>query len=629
MDSDEGRSGHLDDILRLIYQGTATVTGGDFLRALVRATASAMKVRWAFVSEFAGSHDCVRTLAFWSGSRFEPNFEYDLDGTVCEEVLRGRIGYYPRDVANRFPREPALAELGVESYLATPMTNQNGEVLGHLAVFDTKPMSFSARDLDVFKVFGARAAAELDRAHAQAALRASEARLGSILDSALDVIVTIGKDHRVRLFNKAAERVFRCDAQWAVGQPFDRFLSRQFHQVIGRCVDQSRARGGQVWVPEGITALRADGEQFPIEATISPVTVEGESLFTLILRDVDERLHAKQEIRRLQAENQLLKEQFARRDEFSQIVGDSPAMEAVFEQVDAVAATDTTVLLIGDTGAGKELIAQAIHAASARKDGLLVSVNCAALPGTLIESELFGHEKGAFTGATGQRKGRFELADKGSIFLDEVGELSAQAQAKLLRVLQERTFERVGGNRTVKVDVRVIAATNRDLGSMVRDGSFRPDLFYRLNVFPIRVPGLSERREDIPQLAQHFLDHISRKMGKPLEGIDPRSLERMKNYPWPGNVRELRNLVERAAILARGPIISIDDGLPAPAMETLEASAEGGTLDSVQRSHILEVLGRCEWRIEGPRGAATVLGLKPSTLRYRMRKLGIQKAPRA
>ena len=352
----------VEDILQLIYEGTAAVTGDEFFRALVRATAAAMRVRWAFVSEFAGCRDRVRTLAFWESEDFAENIEYGLDGTVCEGVLQGELRYYPTNVARQFPREPELVELGVESYLAAPMTNHSGDVLGHLAIFDDSPMDFSKRELEVFKVFGARAAAELDRLKAQAALQHSKARLTNILASAQDAIITINEDHRIELFNNAAERVFRCSADWAVGQSFDRFLSRAFRQLIGRYVDQTGVEASQVWAPEGITAMRADGEEFPIDATISPVTGDRGPLFTVILRDVNEREQAKREIKRLQSENLLLKEGLKRDQRYAEIIGASPAMRALFEQIEVVAPTDTSVLLIGETGTGKELIASVARA---------------------------------------------------------------------------------------------------------------------------------------------------------------------------------------------------------------------------------------------------------------------------
>ena len=310
------------------------------------------------------------------------------------------------------------------------------------------------------------------------------------------------------------------------------------------------------------------------------------------------------------------------------IIGDSPAMRRLREQVEQVAPTDSTVLLQGETGTGKELVARAIHDASPRRSRPLVKINCAALPRELVESELFGHERGAFTGATQQRRGRFELADGGSLLLDEIGELPLEVQAKLLRALQEREFERVGGSQTLRVDVRIIAATNRDLESQVRASVFRSDLYYRLNVFPIRVPPLRERREDIPALIERFAAVATRKVGRPLTAISPLFLERACAYEWPGNVRELENLVERALIVARDGVLEADhlllDDVSPPHAFTQPRDAD--TLEAVERAHIERVLSDTRWQIEGQRGAAALLGLNPSTLRGRMRKLGIRKS---
>ncbi len=310
------------------------------------------------------------------------------------------------------------------------------------------------------------------------------------------------------------------------------------------------------------------------------------------------------------------------------MIGDSAALQHVRRQIARVASTDSTVLIQGETGTGKELVARAIHENSARREHPLIKINCAALPRELVESELFGHEKGAFTGATQQRRGRFELADGGSLFLDEVGELPLEAQAKLLRVLQEREFERVGGSRSLRTDVRVIAATNRRLEAQVANGGFRSDLYYRLNVFPITLPPLRERRSDIPPLVQHFAGKAARKLGRPLDSISPAIFEQARGYDWPGNIRELENLVERAMIMSGGEgLHGLDLFAPSVIPVIADAAPAGhATLEETERAHIRRVLDGTRWKIEGENGAAGMLGLNASTLRGRMRKLGIRKS---
>jgi transcriptional regulator with GAF, ATPase, and Fis domain len=307
------------------------------------------------------------------------------------------------------------------------------------------------------------------------------------------------------------------------------------------------------------------------------------------------------------------------------LIGESPLLRRVRDQIEQVAPTDSTVLIQGETGTGKELVARAIHEASARGERPLVKVNCAALPRELVESELFGHEKGAFTGAVQQRRGRFELADGGTLFLDEVGELPPEAQAKLLRVLQEREFERVGSARSLRVDVRVIAATNRDLHAEVAAARFRSDLYFRLNVFPIVLPPLRERRDDIPLLLRHFAARTARRLGRTIDGISPTFIERASAYDWPGNIRELENLVERALIMSRGGMLDASELFAAPGGVPHAAPPGAATLEEVERAHICRILDATGWRIEGDHGAARTLGLNPSTLRGRMRKLGIRK----
>jgi formate hydrogenlyase transcriptional activator len=326
---------------------------------------------------------------------------------------------------------------------------------------------------------------------------------------------------------------------------------------------------------------------------------------------------------RLEEENLYLQEESRSEAAFADVVGESSAIQKVLSRVRMVAGTDSTVLVTGETGTGKEMVVRAIHGLSGRKDKIFVKVNCAALPSGVIESELFGHEKGAFTGALTRRVGRFELANGGTLFLDEVGDLPLDLQAKLLRVLQEGEFERVGGTQTLKVNVRLIAATNRDLKVAVEEGRFRADLFYRLNVFPIAIPPLRERLEDVPRLTRHFAMIYASKMGRPIGTIGEPVLSKLMAYNWPGNVRELQNVIERAVILSTHHRLVLDDSLAAPVSGP--AAKPGRTLEDVEREHILCVLDSVGWRVSGERGAAKVLGLKRTTLEARMIKLGISR----
>jgi formate hydrogenlyase transcriptional activator len=309
---------------------------------------------------------------------------------------------------------------------------------------------------------------------------------------------------------------------------------------------------------------------------------------------------------------------------FEQIIGMSPALEAVLEQVEQVAPTDSTVLIQGETGTGKELIARATHNLSSRCGRPFIKLNCAAIPFDLLESELFGHEKGAFTGAIAQKIGRFEMADKGTLFLDEVGDIPPGLQPKLLRVLQEQEFERLGSTRTHQVDVRLVAATNRNLVDMVRRNEFRSDLYYRLNVFPIPLPPLRARREDIPALVEHFVEIYARRMGKQIDQISSETMSELMAYAWPGNIRELQNFIERSVILSSGNVLQAPFA-SLKAAATTEAQ-EAVTLEEAERDHIRKTLDQTRWVVSGPNGAAARLGIKRSTLYFRMQKLGISRS---
>ena len=407
------------------------------------------------------------------------------------------------------------------------------------------------------------------------------------------------------------------DVDQALGNYTKAFQERRPFDIEFRV----RSADGQYrWVfSSGTPRFDAEGEFRGFIGTAMDITDRKES--ERELREAHDELNKLKN--QLEAENIYLQEELRQDQAFGDIVGQSTAIKYVHFKVSQVAPLDSTVLIMGETGTGKELVARAIHDRSQRKDRPLIRVNCAALSPTLIESELFGHEKGAFTGAGARKLGRFELANTGTLLLDEIGERPADLQSKLLRVLQEGEFERVGSGKTIKTDARIIALTNRDLKKEVERGKFREDLWYRLNVFPITTPPLRDRRDDIPLLTEHFARSFARKFGKELTGVSPDTLSALCTYSWPGNVRELANVIERAIINLRGTVLKIHEDFPINETEMLAASVK--TLDDMERDHIIRVLEDLQWRVDGPRGAARVLGINPSTLRTRMAKLGIQK----
>lgn len=472
-----------------------------------------------------------------------------------------------------------------------------------------------------------------ERKRVERALRESQERLTRIIDSAIDAIISVRPNLEITLFNAAAEDIFQCTADEAGCTTLDTFLADPFEALVRRHIDRHQqasdteedlASGGRyLAAPEGLRARRKNGETFPVEATLCPVQLPDEDQYLLILRDIEELKQAEAELEQLQSEKAYLEEELKSEYKFDEIVGTSPPMQTVFDAIEQVAETETTVLITGETGTGKELVARALHDRSGRSDQVFVRVNCAALSSDLIESELFGHEKGAFTGATGQRAGRFELADGGTLLLDEIGEMPLDTQAKLLRVLQHQEFERVGGSETIEVDTRILAATNRDLEAEVDAGRFRDDLYYRLNIFPINLPPLRDRKGDIPMLAEHFCEMYTARTGKEVTSFSSNAMAILEDYDWPGNVRELANVIERAVILARGDQIRV---------EHLSVSGGGGsggpssfqTLEEVQRQHIERALERTDGVVGGDEGAAQLLGLKRTTLLSRMDRLGIE-----
>jgi PAS domain S-box-containing protein len=571
------------------------------------------------------------------------DYEVDIAGTPCEQVIAtADLVHFTDRLLELYPEDLDIKSAGAVSYLGMPLKDVDGKILGHLAVIDRRPMPEESRVLALFKIFAARATAEMRRLRAEKQVLEREEKLRRLFDSAMDAVIEFDPSLHVTRMNPAAEQAFECTAQQVMGEDFSTLLSEESRRKLRRLIDELGARTPRrqsLWIPGGLQAVPAGGKEFPAEATLSRFEIEQQTFYTLILRNINERLEADRKIHSLAAEAAYLRQEIKSRCGFDEILGQSEALRRVLDDVEQVAVTDTTVLILGETGTGKELIARAIHGTSRRRDKPLITINCAAVPSALMESEFFGHEKGAFTGATQKREGRFALADHGTIFLDEIGELSLDLQAKLLRVLQEGEFALVGSSQTNKVDVRVIAATNRDLDQCVRDGKFREDLYYRLNVFPIQIPPLRERGDDVLVLASAFAAKFAQRLGRKIEPLSDACKRRLRSYAWPGNVRELQNVIERGVITSRDGRLNLDRALPDVRGETISESdrveetvqevskkiLQLRELQQLERKNILRALESTAWRVAGKEGAAELLGMNPSTLNSRIRALGIER----
>jgi transcriptional regulator with GAF, ATPase, and Fis domain len=455
----------------------------------------------------------------------------------------------------------------------------------------------------------------------------------------MDGIIEFDATLTVTRVNPAAEELFKSTAGALSGkhvaQIFAAAETRKIKMLL-KTLERQPEKRKNLYIPGGLTAIAAHGDPCPAEGTLSKFEFGSNSYYILILRNEKERLEAQQKIKRMSVEAQYLQDEVRTLGNYGQIIGDSQPLIEVLHKVRQVSATDATVLITGETGTGKEAIARAIHTSSSRSDKPLIKVNCAAIPQSLIESEFFGYKKGAFTGANVGRQGRFALADKGTIFLDEIGELPVDMQVKLLRVLQEGEFEPIGASASMRVDVRVIAATNRRLVDEINNGHFREDLYYRLNVFPIELPPLRARGEDVVLLASYFLDKFSRRMGVSVTALTQADKQMLRTYPWPGNVRELQNVIERAVIIAPDGRIDLTGIMPPAPPNHLSGGMDrplpasptgrlltGKDLKRIEKENMILALEKTGWRVSGEKGAARLLGMNPSTFASRMKKLGV------
>jgi transcriptional regulator with PAS, ATPase and Fis domain len=657
-----------NEMLRIISEGTSSVIGGDFFRSLAYHIILSTGIRYAIVTECTNiAKTRVRTMVYIERDKFLDNFEYDITGTPCEIVMKGENYYCTADLDTFFPKDE-----GIKSYFGVPIYLSNGEVIGHIAVFDTKSMTVSTKQLSILKIFASRAGAEIERKHKDETIQQSMGRYKSLFDNSpiglaeedFSNLKGYADSLKARygaplktIFEKYPEEITRCyekvirlNANNAQAKLFDLENAHQYFEYLTKYFQPQQFKD---------VILAFDSCEYVFEREVKIITPVGnrrtlkakrvilhgaekdwsKSIISCV--DITEQKEAEESLKsalnevkelkeKLEAENIYLQQEIKYTHNFEEIVSNSPVFKKVLDKIQQVAETDATVLILGESGTGKELISRAVHSLSKRVTRPLVKVNCATLPANLIESELFGHEKGAFTGALTLKIGRFELANEGTLFLDEIGELPLELQSKLLRVLQEGEFERVGSSKTMKVDVRIIAATNRDLQHSVNNKEFRSDLYYRLNVFPIYSPPLRERKEDIPLLVNHFCKKHGAKLGKKITSIPKPTLDLLSSYDWPGNVRELENIIERGLIISSTNKLDLGEWRPMkseissnqrPSMDF--ASGGPKSLEEMERLHIVEVLNSANWKIRGEDGAAKILDLNPTTLEARMKKLGI------
>lgn len=633
-------SNHLksNTALRSILEGTAAHTGKKFFRQLVKHLALVLGTNAAWITEYLENEQKLRALAFWIDGKFIEGFEYPVKGTPCETVIgKNEMLHVPANVITLFPDDPYLQAYNAMSYMGAPLLDTEGKPLGNLAIMDIREMPKEYYNVALFRIFADRGASELRRLRTEQKLREREEQLRRLFNSAMDAIIEFNPELRIIQANVAALQLFEIGEQEKmVGHCFKNYLVPESLVKLKNIIKgtQKRAKGKRnLWVPGGFMGINSSGETFQFEATLSCYKHNRNQYFNLILRNVTDRIEAEKRIDALSAEAAYLRQEIETIHNVDGMVGESEGMFRLQQKIRQVAPTNTTVLVSGETGTGKELVARAIHAHSNRKNKPLIKVNCSAIPENLMESELFGHEKGAFTGATHQRKGRFLLAHSGTIFLDEIGDLPMNLQPKLLRVLQEGEFEPVGSSKTIKVNCRVIAASNRDLNKMIRDGEFRADLYYRLNVFPILVSPLRDRGNDILLLARTFVRKFSQQLGIKVDKISKFDALSLMNYDWPGNVRELQNIIERSVITSQGGELNLRHLLKGE-LRNQDKSTDFATAHSIltaeemqenERENMIHALEMTNWKVAGRDGAARLIGIPPSTFSSRMKTLGIKR----
>jgi PAS domain S-box-containing protein len=594
----------------------------NFFTSMADQLAKCLEADYTLIGELIeGEEYKVRTIGVCDHGLIKENFTYDLARTPSEVVMRQGTCSYAAGVAEMFPKDPWLQQTKVEGYAGTTLRDSQARVIGVMVALYTRPLANAKFAEAILQLFSTRTAAEIERKRTEEALRQSEERFRVALKHSPIAVFSQDRDLRYTWMYNSQLPLPASELGKTVGEIFEPEEAARITEVRRRVLETGVGARDEIQVTFG-------GRKQYLSTTIEPVLdsagavigLTGASMDITELREASEALREAK--KKLTEEKLYLEQEIDTELGFGDIIGHSKALEAVMENVGKVAASNATVLLLGETGTGKELVARAVHWLSPRSSNSFIKLNCAAIPTGLLESELFGNEKGAFTGAVSRKIGRLELADKGTLFLDEIGEIALTLQPKLLRVLQDQEFERLGGTQTLKVDFRLIAATNRDLAEAVRQNEFRSDLYYRLNVFPIRVPPLRDRQEDIPLLVDYFVQKFAGRMKKSITSIPKRTMDALMGWEWPGNVRELENFIERSVILTQGSVLVA----PLSEMEstsTTEEKSADETLEAAEREHILRALRESHGQIGGPKGAATRLGLKRTTLQSKLKHLGI------
>ncbi|MBC2838621.1 sigma 54-interacting transcriptional regulator [Robiginitalea sp. SC105] len=621
--------------LKQIIETTSAYTGDEFFKSLVQHLAAVLDVYGVWITELWPEENKLNALAFWLDGAHVDQYTYRIENTPCEPVLQThQICHISNNVIELYPNDPDLKPMGAVSYMGLSLRDTDDRVIGHLAMLDNKPMPEIPEAFAIFKIFASRAAAELRRVIAQRKISESESKLKRLVNGTSDAIIEFDSSFRITQANLAAHGLFGYASGQIIGKHLKQMLDIESYKLINTILPGDLVLNDELRslrLKDTLTCLKIDGESFPAEANLSQYESDDRIYFVLYIRSIKDQLLDKLEIQTLRVESSVLKEK-VHEHEFNYIIGNSRAIKECVSQVHQVGPTDANVLIQGETGTGKELFARAVHQASNRHGRPMITLNCAALPAELIESELFGHVKGAFTGAVSTREGRFSLADKSTLFLDEIGELPLALQAKLLRVLQEGSFEPVGSSETRKVDVRIVAATHRNLKKSIEEGKFREDLFYRLNVFPIHIPPLRERGKDIELLASAFFKKFAKNRAVSKDPFSESDLARLSNYHWPGNVRELQNIVERYIIIGRNGHPDLEGMLPkkSPSQDGHAETTHEGILtmdemNKLEKNNIIKALNMTHWRISGEGGAAELLGIPRTTLASKIKKFGISK----